>query len=201
MSARLVLDLQDLDAQLTVWEQQRQRCGLAPYLERQRGLQQRLIEVETAMAEAETAIDTKEPLLSRQPELQDEVLAAMLLLEELPPQLERLRSDLEELEQELQEARLEETQRQHGLDTRLNEGRAQREKWLSELGPLGSQYLRSRQIHGQPLAGVNLGRCGRCRMQLPDHEQRQLRLGNPQTCSSCQSLLLQGLADKQSRSR
>lgn len=201
MSARRLQELQELDRQLAEWEQQRQRCGLKPYLQRHEGLLQQLRHGEASLEEAHHVIEAKEPLLVARPELQEEVLAAMLLLEELPQQLERLRVDLVEIEQELQEARLEESQRQQALEARLNESLARREQWLDELGPLGKQYVRSKQLHGQPLAGVNLGKCGRCRMQLPDHEQRQLRLGHPQVCSSCQVVLVQGLADTQSRSR
>lgn len=201
MSARRVQELQELDRQLQDWEQQRQRCGLSAYRERQQALQDRLAQGEQAVAQAQHEIATKEPLLPRLPELQEEVLAAMMVLEELPEQLHTIRADLEEVERELAEAIEEESLRLQALDQRLSQARQQRSQWLAELGQLGQRYLRSQQRHGQALAGVHLGRCGRCRMQLPEHEQRQLRLGHPQPCSSCQSLLVQGLVDTQSQSR
>lgn len=185
----LLLRLQALDEQLADWEQQRQRDGLSAYRERQRTLQARFeqrLQLEEVVAQA-----TLE---------EDQLLEAMYRLDALP--MGMLQREQEELEAEMAEAGPEEEERLQALDQRLLAGYQQRQLLAQELGETAfGCYQRARQRHGRALEEVKSGRCPRCRMQLSDHEQRQLRLGQGIPCSTCQVMVVASLLERPAQSR
>lgn len=216
---QLLLRLKDLDEQTARYETQRQRNGLSAYEERLARVSEELsvkteriglIEsdsTETELAEIEKAIARLEGLLSRSTSydtallknelaplreqkaaLEDRALHQMLELEELQPQLPGLRASLLEVQQELEEARPEEQERLDNLTMRL-EALARERGEVTALLPqeVVNVYAKTGRVDE-----IKQGRC-RCRLEVPDHFQRQIRAGNAWVCNTCGSLIIQNL--------
>lgn len=132
-----------------------------------------------------------EQVSARHDELETAILESMLEQEQLAPRLPGLRADLRETDSELEEAWAEERERLAALDSRLQETAQHREILCERLGSeWTAHYERARSQHPQPVAEGKGGRCGRCRMGLPDHEIRLLRNGEARVCSTCGSILV-----------
>lgn len=141
------------------------------------------------------------PIQARKCGLEDELLEAMLAIEELQPQELPLSVKLAEAEQELSEALEDEKTRILALDQRLEDCRQRRQALLASLSSeIARAYEAALERDGTGLDAVKNGRCNRCRMQLPDQQQRQLRLSQPVICSTCQVVLIHTLvSDRGSR--
>jgi len=218
---QLLLRLQQLDKQSAVLEEQRQRNGLSAYEGRESRLREELqaksarceqLERELAHGQAELAGLEQEivslqreltrasgydialvqnrltPALARKGTLEEELLQVMLELEELPAQLPPLREGLAEVQAELEEARPEEQERLEDLNLRLQMYAQERLMVVEQLPPtLVVGYQKTGRIDE-----IRQGRC-RCRLEIPDHYQRQIRLGHGWVCASCGSVLVQTL--------
>lgn len=216
---QLLLRLKDLDEQIARYDGQRQRNGLSAYEERLARVSEefsakserirllesdstetQLAEVEKAVAQLEksiagsTSYDTAllknqlEPLREQKAELEERALASMLELEELQPQLPGLRESLAEVQQELEEARPEEQERLDGLTMRLDALARERGEVVAQLpAEVLNAYTKSGRVDE-----IKQGRC-RCRLEVPDHFQRQIRAGQAWVCNTCGSLIIQNL--------
>ena len=216
---QVLLRLQDLDGQIGRLEEQRQRNGLSAYEERLARISDELkVKLERAasleksqapadLAELEKTISSLElsiqksssydtallknqldPLRQQKSELEEQVLNEMVELEELQPQLPPLREGLAEVEQELEEARPEEQERLDNLSMRLGAMALERGELTAQLPPeiLGA-YTKTGRVDE-----IKQGRC-RCRLEVPDHFQRQIRAGHAWVCNTCGSLIIQNL--------
>jgi len=135
-----------------------------------------------------------EAMRSQKSRTEDQLLELMLALEELQPQELPQRSKLAEAEHELQEAMEEEEARLLALDQRLADCRLRRQALLAALPPeIARAYDSALQRNGVGLDAAKNGRCNRCRMQLADQQQRQLRLSQPVICPTCQVVLINSL--------
>lgn len=215
----LLLRLQDLDGQIARLDEQRQRNGLSAYEDRLQRISEELkIKAERAhvlekwlaqsdLADLEEAIsaleisiqksssyDTAllknqlEPLRQKKAELEELILNHMLELEELQPQLPGLREGLAEVTQELEDARPEEQERLDNLSMRIGAMALERSELIAQLpAEIVSTYAKVGRVDE-----IKQGRC-RCRLEVPDHFQRQIRAGNAWVCNTCGSLLVQTL--------
>lgn len=216
---QVLLRLLDLDGQIGRLEEQRQRNGLSAYEERRQRIQQELEvctlrlrtleallaqnelpELEKAISALETSIEKSSsydtallknqlpPLVAKKAEMEDRLLHAMVELEELEPQLPGLREGLAEVQQELEEARPEEQERLGNLSMRLGAMALERGELTAQLPPeiLGT-YTKTGRVDE-----IKQGRC-RCRLEVPDHFQRQIRAGHAWVCNTCGSLIIQNL--------
>ncbi|MBX3168436.1 MAG: hypothetical protein KF760_13545 [Candidatus Eremiobacteraeota bacterium] len=216
---QLLLRLQDLDGQMARLDEQRRRNGLSAYQERLERISeelnakmQRLGVLEAALSDdglpaleqeiralqasiaKSSSYDTAllksqlTPLEQKKAELEDLTLRNMLEFEELQPQLPGLRESLAEVQQELEEARPEEQERLDNLAMRL-EAMARERAELTGLLPtdVWQAYVKTGRVEE-----IKQGRC-RCRLEVPDHFQRQIRAGNAWVCNTCGSLLVQTL--------
>ena len=218
---QLLLRLQQLDKQSAVLEEQRQRNGLSAYEARESRLREELLaksgrceqlEQELVAGQAElmgleNEIDSLNielarasgydialvqnrltPALERKSALEEVLLQIMLELEDLPGQLPPLREALVEVQAELEEARPEEQERLDDLGMRLQVFASERLMVVEQLPqPLVVGYEKTGRIDE-----IRQGRC-RCRLEIPDHYQRQIRLGHGWMCASCGSVLVQTL--------
>lgn len=180
---QLFLRLIDLDAQIGRLQEQHQRNGLSAYQERQARLRQEWESKSAACLQLEQDIQAGEASFD-----QDTLLNKMIELEELQPQLPGLKQSLEEVERELEEARPEEAERLHMLGGRLEAFALERQAITDQLpADLTAAYAKSGRVDE-----IKQGRC-RCRLEVPDHYQRQLRAGHAWVCNACGSLLIQNL--------
>lgn len=218
---QLLLRLQQLDQQVVRLEEQRQRNGLSAYQGRESRLREELeaksvrceqLDQDLAAGQAELMALEQEigllktelakasgydialvqnrltPALERKGALEEALLQIMLELEELPAQLPPLRAGLTEVQAELEEARLEEQERLDDLRMRLQVFAQERLMLVEQLPPsLVVGYEKAGRIDE-----IRQGRC-RCRLEVPDHYQRQIRLGHGWMCASCGSVLVQTL--------
>ncbi len=216
---QLLLRLQELDGQIRRLEEQRQRNGLSAYEERLSRVQQelqskaaRLGNLEESQAqhdlevvekaicalqqsiEKSSSYDTAllknqlEPKKKEKAELEDRILNEMLELEDLQPQLPGLRESLAEVQQELEEARPEEQERLDNLAIRLGAMALERGQLTAALPPeILNAYTKTGRVDE-----IKQGRC-RCRLEVPDHFQRQIRAGHAWVCNTCGSLIIQNL--------
>lgn len=112
----------------------------------------------------------------------------MLELEDLQPQLPGLRESLAEVQQELEEARPEEQERLDNLAIRLGAMALERGQLTAALPPeILNAYTKTGRVDE-----IKQGRC-RCRLEVPDHFQRQIRAGHAWVCNTCGSLIIQNL--------
>ncbi|MBT9582327.1 hypothetical protein IV102_03190 [bacterium] len=133
-----------------------------------------------------------QPLLLHKGQQEEILLQLMLEQEETGPQLSPLRSEAEEAAQELEEARSEEQERVAILRQRLAQANEQRLLVAKSLEvELLAAYERGRKCYGLGLQEVKTGRCGRCRVEFPDHFQRLLKQGEGMACPTCQVVLVQ----------
>jgi predicted nucleic acid-binding Zn-ribbon protein len=180
---QLLLRLLDLDAQIARLQEQHQRNGLSAYQERRGRLSQELESKSATCLQLERDIEAGEASFD-----QDTLLNKMLELEELQPQLPGLRESLAEVEHELLEAGPEEGERRAALAVRLE---AMARERAEITGQLPHEFTAAYQKNHR-LDEIKQGRC-RCRLEVPDHYQRQLRAGQAWVCHTCGSLLVQNL--------
>lgn len=180
---QLLLRLLDLDAQIARLEEQHQRNGLSAYQERRSRLSLELQTKTASCRQLELDIEAGEASFD-----QDTLLNKMLELEELQPQLPGLQLSLAEVEQELEEAGPEEDERRAALGFRLEAFSRERGEITGQLpAEFTAAYQKNRRLDE-----IKQGRC-RCRLEVPDHYQRQLRAGHAWVCNTCGSLLVQNL--------
>jgi len=216
---QLLLRLQDLDGQIGRLEEQRGRNGLSAYEDRIARISEelnakserfacleksqapgQLLELEKTISSLELRIkqsssyDTAllknqlEPLSRQKAELEDQILNEMLEVEELQPQIAPLRESLAEVQQELEEARPEEQERLDNLSMRLGAMALERGELTAALPPeILNAYTKTGRVDE-----IKQGRC-RCRLEIPDHFQRQIRAGQAWVCNTCGSLIIQNL--------
>lgn len=185
-SQQIVLQLEALDQQRARWLEQSQRDGLSAYKQRRQQLQDRLQVTGQRLAEIDS-------LLSQLPaEDEDSILRLMLEQDELQPLLQPLQAELEEVEKELSDAVPDERVRIEMLEKQLQLSSEKRMELLQGLAPdLAQAYLHACERYGTPLAEGKGGRCQRCRLELTDHIQRQLRAGHACICPTCQVVVIQ----------
>ena len=186
----LFLKLQDLEGQQLELQIQADRDGLSAYRGR----------LEAAREESAQARGRQEFLEQNLPlweaestsaEQQERILQGMLELEDLPARLVRAEADLQEAEQDWEEAQPDELERKSLLQARLRQNEQERQACREQLGPEGVEvYARAKERYATPVVEVKSGRCASCRMELSLNEQRQLRLGLGQPCSTCQIVLV-----------
>lgn len=216
---QLLLRLQDLDGQRARLDEQRLRNGLSAYQERLERIRQefdgrsdRVRCLEELLAQSElpdleqailalearlqqsSSYDTAllknelDPMRRKKAELEDVMLSAMVELEELQPGLPVLRQSLAEAQVELDEARPEEQERLDNLSMRLQAMERERNELTARLPPeVLAAYAKTGRVDE-----IKQGRC-RCRLEVPDHYQRQIRAGQAWVCNTCGSLLVQTL--------
>lgn len=185
-SQQIVLQLEALEQQLVRWQEQIQRDGLSAYKQRRQHLQEQLQSTRQRLLE----IDSQ--LQQLPPDQEDAILHLMLEQDQLQPRLQPLEADLDEVEQELAEAIPEEQVRIEMLQRQLQVSQEKKAQLLQQLPPeLAQAYLQALQRYGTPLAEGKGGRCHRCRLELTDHIQRQLRAGHACVCPTCQVLVVQ----------
>ena len=212
--------LHDLDEQRTRWNEQLERDGLSAYRQRSERAQQALSACKQRMSELESELERGQqnltrleseigqlqselksaqgyeasvlnqrlqPLLLHKGEQEEILLQVMLEHEETEPQFPPLSSEAREAAQDLDEAQAEEHERVSILRQRLTLANEQRLRLAQSLAPeLLAAYER-----GLGLQEVKTGRCGRCRVELPDHLQRLLKQGEGMACPTCQVVLVQ----------
>ena len=194
--AERLLRLRSLDEQLVRWREQRNRDGLEAYSNRRERSALAWQHWQTAVSAAQTTLENGQKELdsaagSARDAIQDRLLEAMISLEELEPQGARLKESLQEAEADLAEAVPEEQERVEALDLRLRAGEQERQQLLDALPrELSSGYEAGRRRTGIGITGVANGRCLACRVQLTDHDQRRLRLGEALLCQTCQAVLV-----------
>ena len=216
---QLLLRLKDLDEQIARLEGQRQRNGLSAYearlakvSEELSGKSQRLQALKSDSTESELAVMEKAiaqleqsiakstsydtallnnqlgPLREQKAVLEDRALNQMLELEELQPQLPGLRESLAEVQQELEEARPEEQERLAELGMRLDAMARERAELTASLpAEVVHAYVQTGRVDE-----IKQGRC-RCRLEVPDHFQRQIRAGHAWVCNTWGSRIIQYL--------
>ena len=128
-----------------------------------------------------------EPAQKHKSQQEDVLLEILLEQEELLPQLAPIEAELRENQAELLEAQTDEDERRQGLQLRLSQAQEQRRGLLKALGAeLSGHYEQARERWGKGLGEARAGRCQRCRLELADHLQRQLRQGEGPLCPTCQ---------------
>lgn len=142
--------------------------------------------------EASVLNNRLQPLLLHKGQQEEILLQVMLEHEETEPQISPLGSEAEEAAQELDDAQDEEHERVAILRQRLIQANEQR-LLLAEgiTAELLAAYERCQESYGLGLQEVKSGRCGRCRVELPDHLQRLLKQGDGMVCPTCQVVLVQ----------
>lgn len=185
-SQQIVLQLEALDQQQARWHEQSQRDGLSAYKQRRQQLQQQLEATRQRLVE----IDSQ--LQHLPPQDEDAILHLMLEQDQLLPRLGPVQADLDEVENELCEAAPEEQLRIEMLQRQIQANQEVRAELLQQLPPaLAQAYLQALERYGSPLAEGKGGRCHRCRLELTDHIQRQMRSGHACVCPTCQVVVVQ----------
>ncbi|MDX1615472.1 MAG: C4-type zinc ribbon domain-containing protein [Candidatus Promineifilaceae bacterium] len=135
-----------------------------------------------------------ESLSRRRAVLEDELLEAMIELEEAEADLAEAQERLKRLETEWAETRTELEQEQQQLISRINDAQRRRQELLDLISPQSlTAYDRVQQrVSSDGVVRLKQGRCQGCQVQVPAHRIKGVDEGRLVFCDSCGRILSAG---------